>query len=214
MELFRKSSSALDSSPYNMNQEPPKKKNNKTGAKIVLGVLIAGFIGELIYLNLDQPPAPVPAPSPAPVVKKSQAEPKDSTETFNLAQVYPFWTEGMDKAVAEQVKTDTSAPAPSPKISGKVPRPNIPDLPSSMPLPSGSGGLMPAIPHEPSGRGSAHSGDLRITGLILGYGASDSVAILSDGSVVQEGQKYNGNTVSSISENGITFEDGSRMNYK
>lgn len=188
-------------------------KPKKTGAKIILTLLVVGFAGELFYLNfIDQPQVPPPISTPSsPIVKKPAIQ---ENETFNIAQTFPFWIEEVNNA------PDSGYPAPQASLSDplpssfptNVPKPDIPPLPSSMPLPSGMGGLMPAIPHN-SQNNEPLSGT-KVTGLILGNNSSDSVAILSDGSVLKEGQKYNGNTVSSVSEHGVTFEDGTRMNYK
>ena len=188
-------------------------KPKKTGAKIILTLLIVGFVGELFYLNfIDQPQAPPPISTPSsPIVKKPTIQ---ENEAFNIAQTFPFWIEEVNNAPDSDYsapQASFSEPLPS-SFPTNVPRPAIPNLPSSMPLPSGMGGLMPAIPN--SSLNNEPLSGARVTGLILDSNGADSVAILSDGAVVKEGQKYNGNTVSSISEHGVTFEDGTRMNYK
>lgn len=200
-------------------------KPNKMGAKILLGVLVVGLVGELVYLNSEQPENTLPQQQTP--VKAERKVAMNDVGDFNLAGTYPFWLDNMNginpsmNPSMDGIENDSPDFSGSPLPSGypsniprpNIPRPNIPDLPSSMPLPSG--GLMPAIPHnDGDSSGGSSSGAPKVTGLILGNGGSDSVAIISDGAVVKTGQKYNGNTVTSISEHGITFEDGTRMNYK
>ena len=192
--------------------QTPSVKPKKTGAKILLALLIVGFGGELFYLNfIDRPQAtPSVLPPSSPIVKKPAIQ---EGEQFNLSQTFPFWIDGVNDSVSNYPEPQSSFSEPLPSsFPTNVPKPDIPPLPSSMPLPSGMGGLMPAIPHN-SQNNEPLSGT-KVTGLILGNNSSDSVAILSDGAVLKEGQKYNGNTVSSVSEHGVTFEDGTRMNYK
>ena len=215
--MFRQLSMKSSKNPSQQSNGVQNKPKDKTGAKIVLGLLVVGLVGELVYLNLEQPPAPPPIQE-TPIRSERKVAMTDF-EGFDLAQTYPFWLDNLNDSsnlpngtppIDEQYNSYGDS---TPSFPTNVPRPNLPDLPSAMPLPSG--GLMPAIPHYGEVSDSSTSGGgAKITGLILGRGGADSVAIISDGAVVKEGQKYNGNTVISISEHGIAFEDGTRMNYK
>lgn len=195
----------------------PKKK--KTGAKIVLGILILGFAVELVYLNSEQQV----------VVQTSQTQDEHKKPTRNptksdglkIAQTYPFWINDLGATPEDQDNLRDKDPSiESIKTNLKnAPRSDIPDLPNTMPLPSPSNRIIPAIPPLNPNKNQAdlsnkNSKEVSVTGIILDHSGDDSVAIISDGAVVKVGQKYNGNTVTSINETGVSLEDGSRMNYK
>lgn len=95
--------------------------------------------------------------------------------------------------------------------TGDIPLPSIPSAgrPLSMDIPPaiGSG--------SSSGGGSSRSSakPASISGIMSATDGS-FMAIMGDGTLVQAGDTYNGNEVSSVDESGVSFADGSSIAYK
>lgn len=218
-QIFRQIGIGMRNKNHSEAEGVSQPKKSKTGAKIILGILILGFAVELVYLNSEQQAT----------VQTSQTQDEHKKPTrkttklddLKIAQTYPFWINDLGATPEDQNDLSDKDPSiDSIKMNLKnAPRSDIPDLPNTMPLPSPSNRIIPAIPPLNPNKNQAdlsnkNSKEVSVTGIILDHSGDDSVAIISDGAVVKVGQKYNGNTVTSINETGVSLEDGSRMNYK
>lgn len=98
-----------------------------------------------------------------------------------------------------------------PAIPGYVPRPNV----SPVPLPAIPGGgyqaqnNMPA----PSSMPAARQGPAQVQGVFTNDDGSNT-AIMSDGTVVSQGDTYNDGRIAYIGGDGVTFDDGHKLDYK
>ena len=71
-----------------------------------------------------------------------------------------------------------------------------------MPLPSGAPAAQPPKPSQQAS----------VQGVITGEDG-ENMAIMSDGSVVSEGETYQDGRIAYIGGDGITFDDGSSLKY-
>lgn len=94
-----------------------------------------------------------------------------------------------------------SAPLPSLPAIPQNPAPNVPTA-SPMPLPSGAPAAQPPKPSQQAS----------VQGVITGEDG-ENMAIMSDGSVVSEGETYQDGRIAYIGGDGITFDDGSSLKY-
>ena len=72
------------------------------------------------------------------------------------------------------------------------------------------GGGIPASAYDYSAPGN--SGEVQ--GVITGSNPTDNIAIMGDGRVVTVGETFNDGRIAYIGGDGITFEDGSKLNFK
>lgn len=130
------------------------------------------------------------------------------TKSMNIAQIYPFVSEDMQLA---QNTANNAAPPVIPTAQvrpnvGNIPLPAIPSNPAmnlqtSMPMP---------VPVAPNAVTSQKK--VEVTGVFTGQDGQN-MAIMSDGKIIKEGDSYNSNQISQISNNGIHFENGDSISY-
>ena len=92
------------------------------------------------------------------------------------------------------------------------PRPSLPSIPSSPRV----AGTIPSIQKPaalPTPAPAEPAQTNEVQGVITGNDGQN-MAIMSDGTVVSEGESYNDGRIAYIGGDGIQFEDGSTMNYK
>lgn len=103
---------------------------------------------------------------------------------------------------------NTSAPvqASVPPVYRDATVTTLPPIPSNAPS--------PAIPNMPAGSNNFGSSSATVTvqGVFTGNDGNN-MAILSDGSVVSEGESYQDGRIAYIGGDGIKFDDGKTMNY-
>lgn len=104
--------------------------------------------------------------------------------------------DGMKQGIVHRAST---ASANLPVIPGYQPRPNLPQIPSR-----NSERNSEAIPQQQK--------PAQVQGIFIG--GRSSMAIMSDGTVVSEGEYYNDNRISWIGGDGIHFENGESIKYK
>lgn len=116
-------------------------------------------------------------------------------------EVRAIQPEGEPSAVTVQPtnKVSYAANTSLPAIPNNYPRPRVP-----MP---GQTGVMPQTPAAPSG------GQVTVQGILTGEDGNN-MAIMSDGSVVGEGETFQDGRIAYIGGDGITFENGNRLEYK
>lgn len=205
-------------------------QNPKKAAAYVL--LMIGILGFTAYNQLSDGPQPV-KPKAEQSVAVSKAPVMDSGNTVKE----PGNTKNGKKQAAPSKKADVKAPdmpepvanilainpfveiseiagdeipAPAGYGAGTQPRGNIP-LPAipgagSIPLPAGQmpgSSPSPAVPRE----------NITVQGVLVG-GDGGSMAIMSDGSLLTEGDTYRDGRITYIGGDGIRFDDGSSMDYK
>lgn len=96
-----------------------------------------------------------------------------------------------------------------PAIPGSYPRPSLPAIPSSqgsIPAPSTPPAALPSQPQQSQNQAS-------VSGVLTGEDGNN-MAIMSDGTVVSEGESYKDGRIAYIGGDGIHFEDGSSIPYK
>lgn len=199
----------------------PKSEKGSRARKLVLVNLIGiGFLGGLfLYTHMDDRPA---TQNPQ---QTAQQTAKKTLPPLNLAAfANPF-------VDVQAVKKDggnipSSGPLPQiptmqqakpiasssslPAIPKSTPLPNLPAIPqvqapsspqsSPMPLPSGA-------PQAPKSSQQAS-----VQGVVTGDDG-ENMAIMSDGSIVSEGETYQDGRIAYIGGDGITFDDGSSLKY-
>ena len=216
--------------------ESPKKKKS---ARIALAIAVCFLFGEGGYIYMKTQNQQPPVAQPKIEASSSSAPTITDTADFKLAQKNPFW---FDKKGTDQMYADGEMPMEYDEdgnpikmenrsyakmnmnnFARPVPPNSMPPDMASNPLPSkptvSSGSLN--LPSHAIGQtsesdagssSSASSSDMKVAGILLGNNGK-SMAILSDGTILEEGKEYNGQTVFSIAENGVSFDNGNTMPY-
>lgn len=163
--------------------------------KAVALITFVGFFGVAYHLMF-------PSPGSQPPVKKkidlhSLAGKEEYIFPERILQVNPFVKikDFNDASLgAKGLPAIPHSAAGLPPTVGSIPVPEIPDRPTP--------------PKEiPSARSN-----VTVTGIVTGSGGNN-IAILSDGTVVAEGETYNDGRIAYIGGDGIQFEDGRIMDY-
>lgn len=181
---------------------------------MVLAVVVVGGIsGVIIYLSMPhQPPpynpasikeiAPFSTTSSGDQLKvqkndnKSLLQGKDGKIVSSAAlMINPFIE------ISNLQKNHGTLPLPVIPGNSAVPAPDI----GAIPVPA------PVVPEIPAGVQPAKA--VTVKGIATSKNGK-GVAIMSDGSVLTEGQTYNDNRISYIGGEGIKFDDGNHMEYK
>lgn len=163
--------------------------------KAVALITFVGFFGVAYHLMFPSPG------SQPPVKKKIDLHSLVGKEEYifpeRILQVNPFVKikDFNDAPLgAKGLPAIPYSPAGLPPTVGSIPVPEIPDRP----IPPGE---------MPSARSN-----VTVTGIVTGSGGNN-IAILSDGTVVAEGETYNDGRIAYIGGDGIQFEDGRIMDY-
>ena len=131
------------------------------------------------------------------------------TVNMDIAAVNPFifdaaedniMTSGIDGSVQQNsVHRVATAAADLPVIPGYQPRPNLPQIPNKS---------YEASPQRPQ----PQEQPAKVQGVFVG--GKSNMAIMSDGTVVSEGEYYNDNRISWIGGDGIHFDNGESIKYR
>lgn len=159
--------------------------------------------------------------------KKPAAEKKDNAQqapqpAVSLAN--PF----VDVSLLKKTGVNADGTLPTMSSAAPVPARSLPSIPSAEyprysenPRPSlpaiPSMGSLPAVPNanipgeEPQEAPAARPNEVQ--GVITGADGQN-MAIMGDGTIVSEGETYNDGRIAYIGGDGITFNDGSTLDYK
>lgn len=131
--------------------------------------------------------------------------------TTDIANINPFVADDTMEGSDVVVDAATSSPmhtsprtasADLPVIPGRQPKVNLPVIPNG-----GQGQRQAEAGAQPQQNAPA-----KVQGVFIG--GDNNMAVMSDGSVVSEGQYYNDNRVSWIGGDGIHFENGESIRYR
>ena len=91
----------------------------------------------------------------------------------------------------------------------------LPAIPQTAPAPVGNVPV-PAIPRQPVQPPAGMAGEKAAIGVkgVLTGGRNGNMAIMSDGTVVTEGDTYQDQRIAYIGGDGLTFDDGHHLDYK
>ena len=129
--------------------------------------------------------------------------------TTDIANINPFIAddsmEGSDVVVDAATSTPIyknsgSASANLPVIPGRQPKANLPTIPN--------GGQ----PRDEAQAQPQQSAPAKVQGVFIG--GDSNMAVMSDGSVISEGEYYNDNRISWIGGDGVHFENGETIRYR
>ena len=235
-ELQQEEESNTESEKPTDVENPEPKKNSKSmknkapavKKKIIAfskGILILGLFGVFVFLGHLMFATPAPATNNNQAEENELGDVKEYTLNPEILKVNPFIKVNNFVASDEHVQA-TRTPSqragslpiiPSvrtvaaPSYSGTLPV--IPSAPSNIPRPS-----LPPVPSSnassatttapPSGGGHTAT----VQGVFTGSDGNN-MAIMSDGSIVGEGETYNDNRIAYIGGDGIQFDNGSSMKY-
>lgn len=183
-------------------------------------VVLAAVLGFLIFNDHNSNSKTANKfPSVGTEAKKNSADEKNAENIDNkqkkgklavsmdIAAINPFvfdaaedniMPDGIDGGIQQgSVHRGATASANLPVIPGYQPRPNLPQIPNrnyeSQQRPQ---------PQEPA----------KVQGVFVG--GKSNMAIMSDGTVVSEGEYYNDNRISWIGGDGIHFDNGESIKYR
>lgn len=219
-------------------RQPAKPKKQKTGAKppagkvmlqIILLVVLFFALGFMAYRVLF----PHHGQSPQPQALTQVAdEDNDFDSTFRLGENDPlFQNPFVEIGQLDSAGTDangnkvlamnqsknkggshaTASPEGSyqtgalPAIPGSYPRPSLPAIPQAGSIPAPS--TPPAAAPKPSQQGGAS-----VQGVLTGEDGNN-MAIMSDGTVLSEGESYRDGRIAYIGGDGIHFDNGNTIPY-
>lgn len=202
---------------------PGTEKSSRAKKLVLVNLVGIGFLGGLfLYTHMDDRPA---AQNPQ---QATQQTAKKTLPPLNLAAfANPFVDVQAVKKdggnipasgalpqipAMQQAQHITSSSSSLPAIPKSTPLPNLPAIPqaqapaamqsSPMPLPSGA----------PSAQTPKSSQQASVQGVVTGEDG-ENMAIMSDGSIVSEGETYQDGRIAYIGGDGITFDDGSSLKY-
>lgn len=205
----------------------PKKNAVKPQQFLVLAVLL-GLASGIGYVVLHSPTAPPPTHTQKEEAKDDSAS--LSTIDIQALGVNPFVEVASGNVVptgeANVVKpaagnmTLPAIAAPRPSVpsysapaSSSLPAiPAINPRPSSLPAPGELNVKVPPAPDSSSGNSSSQN-SVSVQGVMTGDDGTN-IAILSDGTVVGEGETYHDGRIAYIGGDGIQFDNGDKLEYK
>lgn len=224
------------SSSRNKDKKPARRKESEDGNKhtkvhkgriialLVIGVI--GMAGGFFYMNyLDNQEAAQRAERNAkPKVNASAVETDSYPDSFNVnpfveLNAVPGAVNGK-VAVSPSIVPATPAVTSStssasyrvlPTIPSYTPRPDLPTFSPPARSPGGESTIIPAVPAE-SVAPAAPAAPASISGVMTG--GNGNVAVMSDGSIVSEGETYDNKRIAYIGGDGIQFDDGSSIQYR
>lgn len=184
--------------------------NAQKAVALVLIFLGMAAIGYMLNPFADKPKDTAQQGSATKQERKADMAKPASSQANELAlalkknpfiEVRAMQPESETSATAAQStnKVSYAANTSLPAIPNNYPRPRVP-----MP---GQTGSIPQAPAAPSG------GQVTVQGILTGEDGNN-MAIMSDGSVVGEGETFQDGRIAYIGGDGITFENGNRLEYK
>lgn len=179
--------------------------------KILLGVIgvcglltLKGVAGNMLAEN-NSPPPTLPAQKTETSASAPQTEPMKAIMPKQAAA-------GQVEALS--LKNPFIDPSLLPKQSRGGTQASLPSIPQTAPAPVGDVPV-PRVPHQPvhpPGE-TASKPSLGVQGVLTG-GKNGNMAIMSDGTVVSEGDTYQDQRIAYIGGDGITFDNGHHLDYK
>lgn len=217
---------------------PKPKKSKKKGMKgastekssrakklVVVNLVGIGFLGGLfLYTHMDDRPAAQQNPQ-----QTATQSTKKTLPPLNLAAyANPFVdVQAVKKdggtipangplpqipAMQQSQHIQASVSSSVPAIHGSAPLPSLPAIPQN-PTPNvPAASSMPLPPNAPNAQTPKPSQQASVQGVVTGEDG-ENMAIMSDGSVVSEGETYQDGRIAYIGGDGITFDDGSSLKY-
>lgn len=216
---------------------PKPKKSKKKGMKgastekssrakklVVVNLVGIGFLGGLfLYTHMDDRPDAKPNPQ-----QTATQSAKKTLPPLNLAAyANPF----VDVQAVKKDGGTIPANGPLPQIPAmqqsqhitssssssipairSTPLPNLPVIPQAQAPSNPSASPMPLPPNAPNAQTPKPSQQASVQGVVTGEDG-ENMAIMSDGSVVSEGETYQDGRIAYIGGDGITFDDGSSLKY-
>ncbi|MBO6235637.1 MAG: hypothetical protein J6N22_02830 [Schwartzia sp.] len=164
------------------------------------------------FLATNDTPSPLPAKR---VASEAPQHPNSLMKESN-----PSGKEVAPKQVASDSITALNTnnpfidPSSLPKQSRSASHAALPSIPQTAPAPVGNVPV-PAVPRQPvhpSGGGTGTK-PLGVQGVLTG-GKNGNMAIMSDGTVVTEGDTYQDQRIAYIGGDGVTFDNGHHLDYK
>lgn len=218
-------------------EDAPKPKKSKKGMKgastekssrakklVVVNLVGIGFLGGLfLYTHMDDRPAAQQNPQ-----QSATQSTKKTLPPLNLAAyANPF----VDVQAVKKDGGTIPANGPLPQIPAmqqsqhimpsssssipairSTPLPNLPVIPQAQAPSNPSASPMPLPPNAPNAQAPKPSQQASVQGVVTGEDG-ENMAIMSDGSVVSEGETYQDGRIAYIGGDGITFDDGSSLKY-
>ena len=204
----------------------PKKNAVKPQQFLVLAVLL-GLASGIGYVMFHSPTAPAPTST-------HKEEAKDDSTSLSAIDVQALAVNPFVEVASGNVVPTGETNAVKP-VTGNLtlpaiaaPRPSVPSYsapassslpaipainprPSSLPVP---GELNVKVPPAPDSSSSTSSGNsVSVQGVMTGEDGTN-IAILSDGTVVGEGETYHDGRIAYIGGDGIRFDNGDKLEYK
>lgn len=204
----------------------PKKNAVKPQQFLVLAVLL-GLASGIGYVMFHSPTAPAPTST-------HKEEAKDDSTSLSAIDVQALAVNPFVEVASGNVVPTGETNAVKP-VAGNLtlpaiaaPRPSVPSYsapassslpaipainprPSSLPVP---GELNVKVPPAPDSSSSTSSGNsVSVQGVMTGEDGTN-IAILSDGTVVGEGETYHDGRIAYIGGDGIRFDNGDKLEYK
>lgn len=219
-------------------EDAPKPKKSKKGMKgastekasrakklVVVNLVGIGFLGGLfLYTHMDDRPDAKPNPQ-----QTAAQSTKRTLPPLNLAAyANPF----VDVQAVKKDGGTIPANGPLPQIPAmqqsqhitpssssssipairSTPLPNLPVIPQAQAPSNPSASPMPLPPNAPNAQTPKPSQQASVQGVVTGEDG-ENMAIMSDGTVVSEGETYQDGRIAYIGGDGITFDDGSSLKY-
>lgn len=147
-----------------------------------------------IDLNFKHKQAQKAAPAPP----KAAKLPKNAEIPLDIAKENPF----VGKAdLQAQEKSASPAPSVADNLGAALPLPSVPAPP-----------ILTAPTDQAGARSSSAVQGAAVQGVIIGN-SGDNMAILSNGSLVQEGDEFMQSRIAAIGQDGIRLENGQKISY-
>lgn len=137
----------------------------------------------------------------APAPPKAAEMPQNAEIPLDIAKENPFVGKADLPPRESASPAQTAAPPIADNLGAALPQPSVP-APPPLTAPTD-----PAIPRPANAAQGA-----AVQGVIIGN-AGDNMAILSNGSLVQEGDEYMQSRIAAIGQDGIHLENGQKISY-
>ncbi len=191
-----------------MNIPVPEGMERKRFFFLLAVIIICGFLtlkGVAERIGADNNVA-VPSSEPVAAIEKAPPSSSSVNDVIDKKGTPP------SQVAVLQQKNPFVDPSSLPKQMRNDP---LPAIPQSAPAPVGQVPV-PAVPRQPVQVPAGVPGGsaaIAVQGVLTG-GRNGNMAIMSDGTVVTEGDTYQDQRIAYIGGDGITFESGQRLDYK
>lgn len=219
---IKKSVSRKDSNKTLKNKTAAAKKKLMTLGKLALTFCLLGVFFTIGHLMFGDSPAPA-TNGQKEAEETDLGDVKEYSLNPEILKVNPF------VKIKNFVASDEQVPASTTASQGMGSMPAIPSVRAAS-VPSYSAGALPAIPSfngsiprpslpsaapstsAPAAPAGGSGGAATVQGVFTGSDGNN-MAIMSDGSIVGVGEKYNDNRIAYIGGDGIQFDNGTSMKY-